>query len=83
MSIHLNIKTENPEVEALLTFMQSRFPNADDGDHIVIMNEAIKILRTVDDYKFMRAGEVSLDFGCTDPKSSLHSDMPVQSPVLS
>jgi hypothetical protein len=83
MSIHISIKAENPEAEALLTFMRSQFPNADDGDHIVIMNEAIKILRIVSDCEVMDGGEVSLDFCCTDPKSLLHSDMPVQSPVLS
>lgn len=83
MSIHLNIKTDNPEIEALLTFMRSQYPHADEGDLIVIMNDAINYLRTVDEYKFKAGAEVSLDFVHTAPESSVLPGTPVQSLVSS
>jgi hypothetical protein len=86
MSIHLNIKAEKPEIESLLAFLQKQHPHADEGEKIVLLNDAIKWLRTVDEYKFLvnlSAGdEVSLDFARTDLASSRRPHKPDQSPVL-
>jgi hypothetical protein len=87
VSIHLNIYADNPEVESLLAFMRSRYPDADEGEKIVIMNSAIKWLRTADEFKYLvnldAGDEVSLDFARIDPAACLHSDKPAESPVPS
>jgi hypothetical protein len=87
MSIRLSIRAENPEVESLLAFMRARYPNADEGEQIVILNDAIKWLRTADEYKFILdlngGDEVSLDFDHTDPNVLPHSGRPVQSQLQS
>jgi hypothetical protein len=80
MAIILTIKTKDEEVEDLMEFLRSRFPEAEAADHIEIMNRAEKWLRTVDEYMYVvnldRGDELSLDFVRTEPIFSPHPDTP-------
>lgn len=76
--LRLTIQTENSQVEELLAFLQNKHPNANECDLISLLSEAIKWLRTVDEFLFivnLDAGDIaSLDFVRTEPISSPHPE---------
>ena len=50
MSICIDLRVDDPEVQDLLAFMQTRFPESFANDHIYTMERAIKILGISGDY---------------------------------
>jgi hypothetical protein len=50
MSIQIGLRVDDPDVQDLLAFMQTRFPESFANDHIYTMERAIKLLRISDEY---------------------------------
>jgi len=81
--IYLNIQAEDAEVEALLKFMRTQFPDLLLYEQIFTMERAILWLRATDECGFgsTSPNAVQLAFEVPDLASSLPTHKPDQSPL--
>jgi hypothetical protein len=85
MSIYLSIKAEDAEVESLLKFLKTEFPNPYIDEQISTLERTILWLRAAQEYGFGSVSTspnvVQLALQDDAPASSLPAHTPVQSQV--
>jgi hypothetical protein len=83
MSIRLNIQADDPEVEAILIFMQDKFGETLLDEGIFALERALRWIKASDGYYFRvdpnARNEISLACGRSSVDSCLPSETPVQS----